>query len=435
MLTFFFAIAYQFTFSQDNNYAVKQLKEALQEYETSYNNLLENRGIIDSPVDISDNYIIRLLEVYGMKSQRYSEKLGVLYYHVGDKILQIWLIRSTEILSFNEIDITKNDLTELNNKLRSALKVDFIRGAAALNEDINEGLNTSLKEVLDVLLPGDIPEQLKSLEHLVIIPEFNIGQFPFYILKPFNDEKYLIDILSISVAPSMMDQEKFIDFFSNNYIGLPLNFVFENPLIVGNPSYTNQSVYHFDDLKGAEEEAQFVADLGGCKALTGTDARISSVKIKAKDSDFIYFATHAMADFSNPLDSSFIVFTPDETDSLGFWTAREIQQAEIGAEMVVLSACQTGLGKSHEGGVIGLSRAFFIAGVYHTIMSLWSVNDEATKELMKLYIRNLQDPFANMEEPFTYYPAEQLRQAILEYKEIDPDPAHWAPFMVFGYPF
>ncbi len=241
MLTVFFAIAYQFTFSQDYDYAVKQLKEALREYEIKYNDLLENRGIIDSTIDISDNYIIRLLEAYGMKSQRYSEKLGVLYYHVGDGILQIWLIRSSEILSFNEIDITKNDLTELNNKLRSALKVDFIRGAAALNEDVNEGLNTSLKKAVEVLLPGDIPEHLKSLEHLVIIPEYNIGQFPFYVLKPFDNDNYLIDILSVSVAPSMMDQEKFDDFFSIDYIGHPLNFVFDKPLVVGNPSYVDNA--------------------------------------------------------------------------------------------------------------------------------------------------------------------------------------------------
>ncbi len=179
-----------------------------------------------------------------------------------------------------------------------------------------------------------------------------------------------------------------------------------------------------------------MAQISGCEALTGLNANIkTNIQEKAKDSDFMYLATHAMSNFSNPLDSSFIVLTPDETDSFGFWTAREIQHADISAEMVVLSACQTGLGKSHEGGTIGLSRAFFIAGVYHTIMSLWSVSDEATKELMKLYIRNLQDPFANMEEPFTYYPAEQLRQAILEYKESDPNPAHWAPFVVFGYPF
>ena len=54
---------------------------------------------------------------------------------------------------------------------------------------------------------------------------------------------------------------------------------------------------------------------------------------------------------------------------------------------------------------------------------------------MQGFIRNLQNPGENMNYPRIYYPSEHLRQAILEYKKIDPEPAHWAPFVVFGYPF
>ena len=112
--------------------------------------------------------------------------------------------------------------------------------------------------------------------------------------------------------------------------------------------------------------------------------------------------------------------SPDEA----FLTAGEVQQMRLQASLVVLSACQSGLGFAHDGGVIGLARAFQKAGVPRVVMSLWSVSDEATLYLMDRF------QLTAMNNP----PAEALRLAMLDARQKYPDPALWAPFTLFGTP-
>jgi CHAT domain-containing protein len=108
----------------------------------------------------------------------------------------------------------------------------------------------------------------------------------------------------------------------------------------------------------------------------------------------------------------------------GWWTAREIQSTRLRAEIAVLSACQTGLGRAHDAGIIGLSRAFQIAGVPLVVMSLWSVDDQATSQLMQAFVKHLE----------TQFPSEALRQAMLEVKQDYSEPSKWASFVIFGTP-
>ena len=150
----------------------------------------------------------------------------------------------------------------------------------------------------------------------------------------------------------------------------------------------------------------------------------------------MYFATHGITDAENPLDKSFLVLANDDKET-SFITSREIQnipfkerrRQELKAKLVVLSACQTGLGKSHEGGTIGLARAFQLAGANHVLMSLWNIDDKETATLMKYFF----DELAIAQE---LMPHAALRNAILKYKkEINDDPKYWAAFSIFGVPY
>ena len=83
------------------------------------------------------------------------------------------------------------------------------------------------------------------------------------------------------------------------------------------------------------------------------------------------------------------MFSADRFEQ-GWWTVKEVQETRIReTEIAILSACQTGLGKVHDAGIIGLARAFQIAGVPRVVMSLWSVDDAATSELMQAFIKHL----------------------------------------------
>jgi CHAT domain-containing protein len=101
-----------------------------------------------------------------------------------------------------------------------------------------------------------------------------------------------------------------------------------------------------------------------------------------------------------------------------------VQSSRLKAQIAILSACQTGLGKTHDAGVIGLSRAFQIAGVPRVVMSLWSVNDRATAALMKSFVKNLR----------SNVPSEALRLAMLDVRKQRPALSQWASFVLFGIP-
>ncbi len=90
--------------------------------------------------------------------------------------------------------------------------------------------------------------------------------------------------------------------------------------------------------------------------------------------------------------------------------------------LVVLSACQTGLGQTHDAGTIGLARAFQIAGTNEVVMSLWNVDDAATASLMNDFMKHL--------DCGRHVPA-ALRQAMLKPRSPGQSIDKWAPFTVF----
>ena len=117
---------------------------------------------------------------------------------------------------------------------------------------------------------------------------------------------------------------------------------------------------------------------------------------------------------------------PEEAED-GLLTAEDVTGLDLLAtELVVLSACETGLGQVHVGeGVFGLRRAFVLAGAKTLVMSLWKVPDEPTRELMEDFYRRLLAGQGR---------AEALRQAQLAMKAKYPDPFYWGAFICQGDP-
>ncbi len=107
----------------------------------------------------------------------------------------------------------------------------------------------------------------------------------------------------------------------------------------------------------------------------------------------------------------------------GFLTAGEILDLKLNAALVVLSACDTGRGNITSDGVIGLSRSLISAGATSVLVSLWSVPDAPTSQLMTEFYRQLQ-----------LYPdkAKALRQAMLNTMKQHPNPKDWAAFTLIG---
>ena len=144
---------------------------------------------------------------------------------------------------------------------------------------------------------------------------------------------------------------------------------------------------------------------------------------------YVHFATHGVMDAERPGLSSLVLSTVDADGKQqnGFLRANDIFNMKLPAELVVLSACQTGLGKEVKGeGLIGLTRGFMYAGAKRVVVSLWSVNDKATSDLMtKFYRGMLKD---------NERPAAALRAAQIEmWKQKKwQSPYYWAAFTMQG---
>ena len=203
-----------------------------------------------------------------------------------------------------------------------------------------------------------------------------------------------------------------------------------------------------NDLPAAKEEVEALAKSFAGDFLYGKDVNEKNFKAKAKDYSIIHLAMHGLLNTQYPILSS-LAFTEDG-DSLNdnFLQAYEISQMQLNAQLVVLSACETGYGKFQQGeGVMSLARSFMYAGVPSLVVSMWQVNDASTSLIMQGFYQNLAK---GMDK------AEALRQAKLEYirkvggvdgggdgrygrpsvstitATIAAHPAFWAPFIQLG---
>jgi CHAT domain-containing protein len=144
---------------------------------------------------------------------------------------------------------------------------------------------------------------------------------------------------------------------------------------------------------------------------------------------YVHFATHGVLDAERPGLSALVLSMVDADGKAqdGFLRANDIFNLKLPAELVVLSACQTGLGKEIKGeGLVGLTRGFMYAGAARVVVSLWNVNDKATADLMaKFYEKMLKRGER---------PAAALRAAQVEMwrQKAWQSPYYWAAFTMQG---
>ncbi len=188
----------------------------------------------------------------------------------------------------------------------------------------------------------------------------------------------------------------------------------------------------FPQLPNTRREVESISGTvraGKCRIYVGSDATEASVKHEVlSDYRMLHFATHAVMDDKAPSMSGVVLSLVNTGAEDGILRISEIFNLDLKADLVVLSACQTGLGKLVKGeGVIGLTRAFLYAGARRVVVSLWEVNDLATADFMGIFYRRMQ---AGMT------PAIALRQAKLAMVRSDSPayrhPYFWAPFVVVG---
>jgi tetratricopeptide (TPR) repeat protein len=233
--------------------------------------------------------------------------------------------------------------------------------------------------------------------HLIFVPHDLLHYVPFHALH--DGERHLIDSFSISYAPSATIYA-LCDRRAASSSG---------SLVLGVPE--PQTPFILDEVRSV------AARLPDAELYVGLEASDSVLRDKGEGRRFVHVAAHGFFRPDNPMFSGI---------RLGgsYLTLYDLYNLKLPAELVVLSACVTGVNVIAAGDeLLGLARGLFRAGAASLLLTLWEVPDQSTAEFMKaFYDRLLGAPNR----------AAALRAAVLEIRERYPHPLHWAPFVLMG---
>ena len=310
----------------------------------------------------------------------------------------------------------------------STLPPDFDKMVKGFNNSLYYTVFGPYREssnMLSRLLLRGIPSSAKDL---VIIPAGRLSTMPFEALatnslqdgQDFSNANFLVNKFGVAYefsAGLVLQKSKSSRPIQSQSIFLcaPISF----------PEKDN-----LNDLPGTDQEVNNISRLFASNALVAKRSEANETMVKSgklADFRYLHFATHGIVDEKSPELSRFFLQSSPTEDGNVF--SGEIFNLKLNADLAVLSACQTGLGKFSKGeGVIGLSRALVYAGAKNIMVSYWSVADESTSELMTdFYTQLLKQPVPNFKEALQ----EAKMKMILGKKYAAP--YYWAPFVLIGF--
>lgn len=305
----------------------------------------------------------RRISIKNLQNQLGKEKVLIEFVKFDDSF-SAFVITAEQIKYFADL-ATENEIISLIESLQ------FQFGALRYGAKNLEKFADQLKTKTDFYLHRLYAKLIKPLEeiiknkNLVIVPVSLLHYVPFQGL--FDGERYLIENRRIVSTPGAviwqtLSEKKSIKPSKALLIGFADDHI---PLV-------NQEI---NELKKIFRNA---------KTFTGEEATFTNYTKHAEDFDILHLACHGQFRPDNPLFSSLQLAD-------GFVTVRDICSQNLNAELVTLSACETGLNKIYAGDeILGLARGFLVAGVRSIVLSLWTVNDKATRDLMQYFYTELQ---------------------------------------------
>lgn len=311
------------------------------------------------------------------------------YYYQGDDFYAF-------VLTTDGLQSVKLDKAGLEDDIRQ------LRAAIEKREERTQSLAQGLYNRLIRPVEKGIAQK-----NLLLVPHGALHYLPFAALH--DGDAYLIDKYAMRSLPSS-SVLKFIKPRSGAKI--------DSILVLGNPDLGDPRL----DLPNAQIEAEDIARRAA-KATLLVRGRASETLFKqlAGDFNYIHVASHGEFETDAPLNSALLLAKDSAND--GMLTVGKLYTLRLNADLVTLSACETGLGKIASGDdVVGLTRGFLYAGTSSVVASLWKVDDLATSELMNFFYGNLKK----------INKRDALRQAQLETKKIFPHPYFWAAFYLTG---
>ncbi len=369
------------------------------------------RGEIDSAVKNYNEFLTKvrkvnkeqasLMTVEPLTLKQVQDMLdpgvSMLEYFVGTEGIQLWIVEK-ERLEFTRLDIRREELVAKVHSLRDMIS----------HTDQFDGFKHQAEELYKLLIAPALA-QVRGKE-LLIVPHGVLHYLPFQALVSAQG-KYLIEEFPINYLSSASLMQ---------FTREKRRASRESTFAMGNPNLGDDAY----NLRFAEREAKEIAQVYPKSSVYLRDeATKSKAFADGPHNDIVHFAVHAEFNENEPMKSALLLAREGQDD--GRLKVSEIFALKLKADLVVLSACETGLGKINSGDeIVGLTRAFIYAGTPSVVTTLWKVNDRASYELMGQFYRNLK----SMKK------SAALRQAQLKTMKEFPEPFFWAAFGLTGEP-
>ncbi len=380
---------------QSNQSNIQDLENSVNNLESVYTNHLilmrENAPQLSSFVSVQPATIEEIRSLL-------DNETALVVYHLLESGPVSWVLTRDQI-TFHDLRLTTRDeVADSVSRLRIGI------------QNI-ENVDPVITELSDVLW-RPLEARLSNIRNVGIVPHQALHTLPFATIRN-ADERYLIDRFALFYSPSAS--------LLRYTIKAPEErSALQRVLAIGNP-YIGSEAYNLPFAEKEAERLQFSFD--EITILKQEEATESWFISNADQYGVIHIAGHGEYLKDLPM-SSFLYLAADEQND-GKLTASEIFQLEIKADLVALSACQSGLGEISAGDeIIGLNRAFVYAGTSQLISTLWRVDDVATALLFKYFYRSPDD----MQR------AEAVRQAQLTLKARPQysHPVYWAGITLTG---
>jgi hypothetical protein len=363
----------------------------------------------------------------------------LIYAFVGDTLAE-WMSRPGRGLLFDAVAVNRDSLTGWIAALRRGIRVDSARDGEDEEDPLRSGTAGAAPptEAFDPtalsarLLPPRIAARLAGVRELVVIPAGPLNLVPFAALRIPGTDEWLGSSVALRYAPSLAalaTLERHRPHAGPKSGG--------RALIVGDPAMPEVTRRdgtrdRLGPLPGAQREAAAVAAAVAAPWLTGEAASETAVRMRLPTANVVLLATHGLAySAESRARDSFIALAPDSAND-GILTVGEVLDdptLSLRAELVTLSACQTGLGNLKQAeGTVGLQRAFLARGARSVLVSLWSVSDAATELLMQQFYRLWLEPGAHRSKAEALKMAQDSVRADSRFAE----PRFWAAFQLVG---
>ncbi|WP_431243726.1 CHAT domain-containing protein [Flavobacterium sp. P21] len=408
----------------NNKKASAKEKQLLQEFQNANNSILKeqqkgnlaNISVINSAIKKQNELMLSLKRIQSQNqnsiaenfdfkafsSKLEKEKAIMIYYFMGAEYLYYFTIQNNQI-SLNHFDVTDN----ANSRILKF--IDYFRTPDAITNDI-VGYNYYGKSAYELLkLPSN-----QNCKNLIIVPDGILNFLPFEALitkesntTNFAKMHYLLNDFKIAYNTS-----------ANIYLNSKPVQKSEKTVLGVFPVFEKTAF----ELTYSKKELESIRSNFKGKYLENADATFANFKNNASNYAILHLSTHASSgDIETPASIKFY-------DQEIFYS--ELYNLHINPDLVVLSACETGIGKLYKAeGAMSVARGFQFAGAQNLLFSLWKVNDFTTSVFM-------EDFYKNVNHNVSYFEANN--KAKLDYlnnksiSNVKKSPYYWSSFVYYG---